>query len=84
MKELTMVVWITQLGLSVVVPLAGFPMAAVWACDRFGIGSWLIWLGVVVGICSAVEGFRSSLRAMLRLSKGKQDNHPTVSFNDHD
>lgn len=84
MKELAVLVWITQLGLSVAVPLVGFPMAAAWACGRFGVGSWLIWLGLFVGICSAVEGFRSSLKTLHRLSSDKKDSHPTVSFNDHD
>lgn len=84
MKELTAFVWITQLGLSVVVPLVGFPLVAVWACKKFGIGSWLIWLGVLVGLCSAVEGLRSSLKAMHRLSRDKRDDPPSVGFNDHD
>ena len=84
MKELTLVIWITQLGLSIIVPLVGFPIAAAWLCDRFSIGSWLIWVGLALGVYSAFAGGRSSSRAMTRLTKEKRDDPPPVSFNEHD
>ena len=39
MKDLPLLVWLTQLGLSVAAPLAGFVLLAVWralCCLRFG------------------------------------------------
>ena len=30
MKDLNLIVWLTQLGMSVAVPLAGFVLLAVW------------------------------------------------------
>ena len=85
MKDLHLIVWLTQLGLSTALPLAGFILLAVWLKGRFGWGDWVIWAGIIVGICCAVDGFRNSLRIMARLRGDKpSDDPPAVSFNDHD
>lgn len=85
MKDLHLIVWLTQLGLTTALPLAGFILLAVWLQDHFGWGNWVIWVGVIVGICCAVDGFRNSLRIMARLNQDKpSEDPPSVSFNDHD
>ena len=84
MKNLSMLVWVTQLGLSVAIPLAGFIWLAVWLHQKQGWGSWVIWAGAAVGLSCAVSGLRSSLKAMERMAKDKKDPPPPVSFNDHD
>lgn len=83
MKNLSLLVWLTQLGLSVAVPLAGCVFLGVWLHQRFSWGVWTVWTGVVLGILLAIEGLRSSLKAMDRMSKEKQDQPPT-GFNEHD
>ncbi len=67
MKELNMLVWLTQLGLSVAIPLAGFTWLGVWLRGRFALGNWVVVLGLVIGFICAVDGFRSSLRIMERM-----------------
>lgn len=85
MKDLNLIVWLTQLGLSVAMPLAGFILLALWLQSKFGWGDWVLWAGIIVGAVCAVDGFRSSLKAMERLSKKKKDDEPPpVSFNEHD
>lgn len=84
MKDLHLLVWLTQLGLTTAVPLVGFPLLALWLRDEFGLGSWVLWVAIAVGVISAIDGFRASLKAMSRLSKGKKKSEPPVSFNDHD
>ena len=81
MKDLNLLVWLTQLGLSVAVPLVGFPLLAIWLQSRFGWGDWVLWVAVVIGIISAVDGFRTSLKAMSRLSRGKKKSAAPTSFN---
>lgn len=85
MKELKMLVWITQLGFSVAFPLAGFVLLALWLQQRFSLGAWVFFLGLFFGLVGAVDGFRTSLKAM-KLMAGdpkKEDGPPPVSFNDH-
>lgn len=85
MKNLQMLVWLTQLGFSVAFPLAGFILLAVWLRERFGLGVWVLIAGIVLGFAGAVDGLRTSLKAMEIMSRSKKDKEPPpVSFNDHD
>lgn len=85
MKDLTLLVWLTQLGLSVAFPLAGFILLAVWLRSSFGWGDWVIWVGLILGLTGAVNGFRHSLKAMELQSRGKKTKKdpPPVVFNEH-
>ena len=85
MKHISLIVWLTQLGFSVALPPAGFILLAVWLRNRFDLGLWVLWVGIIIGLCGAIDGLRSSLKAMERLSKDKpEDTPPPVSYNDHD
>lgn len=83
MKNLNLLVWLTQLGLSVALPPAGFILLAVWLRDRFALGGWVLWIGILLGVVCAIDGLRMSLKAMESMAKDKKDD-PPVSFNDHD
>lgn len=84
MKNLDMLVWLTQLGLSVALPPVGFILLAIWLRDSCGWGGWVLWVGIVLGILCAIDGLRTSLKAMERMSRDKEKKKPPVSFNDHD
>lgn len=85
MKNLNMLVWLTQLGLSVAGPLAGFTLLAIWLRQRFDLGIWVLLAGIALGISGAIDGFRVSMKAMEQISKDKpgEGDPPPVSFNDH-
>lgn len=83
MKNTKLLIWLTQLGLSVAVPPAGFIALAVWLRDHCGWGGWVLWAGIALGIYSAVQGLHTSLKAMELMSKDKTKD-PPVSFNDHE
>ena len=82
MKQLNLLVWITQLGLSIAVPLAGFVLLAVWLRSRFGWGNWVLAVGILLGLISAVDSFRIAVKAMQKSSHAADD-PPPISFNDH-
>ena len=85
MKHLSLLIWITQLGLSVAVPPVCAVLLAVWLRNSKGWGVWVIWVGIVLAVVFAVDGLRASLLAMERLNKHKDSKEPpAVSFNDHD
>lgn len=85
MKNLNMIIWLTQLGYSVVFPLAGFTLAAVWLRQRFNLGVWVLFLGIGIGLVLAVDGFRVSMKAMERMARNNRESEDPVpvSFNDH-
>ena len=84
MKDLTLIVWLTQLGLSVAVPMAGFVLLAVWLRNSLGWGQWVIYVGIGLGLICAIDGLRTALKALERLSRKKDEPPAPISFNDHD
>ena len=82
-KEMSLFVFVTQLGLSVAVPLGGFIFLGIWLRQRFDLGIWVVLAGIFLGIVTAVDGLLSSLKAMERLSRDKKQDPPPVSFNNH-
>lgn len=84
MKNVSMLIWMTQLGLSVALPPVLFVLLALWLRDSCGWGGWVLWAGIVLGIYCAVTGFLSSLRTMERMSAEKKKDALPVSYNDHD
>ncbi len=84
MKDINMLIWLTQLGLSVALPLIGFAFLGIWLNKSLGVAPWVIWVVLALGILSAINGFRSSLQAMKRMSQSKKSEEPPpVSFNNH-
>lgn len=84
MKDLNLLIFLSQLGLSVVAPLAGLTLLGVWLNDTFGWGQWTVWTGLILGIVCAIEGLRSCLKVLSRMSSSKKDkDDPPTSFNDH-
>lgn len=84
MKELTLLTWLTQLGLTVALPLGGFIWLAVWLRGRFGLGSWVLWVGIGLGTVIALDGLWNSLKTLIRLTGKDRKEKTTVSFNEHD
>ena len=80
-----MLTWLTQLGLSVALPLLGFIFLALWLKNQFGWGDWAIWVGIALGVVTAIDGLRQSLKLLTRLTRKKSgDEPPPVSYNDHE
>jgi len=85
MRDLRLLVWLTQLGLSTALPLAGFALLGIWLHKSIGWGQWTIWVGLVLGVISAIRGFRDSLKAMELMTKDKKAAEPPpTAFNSHD
>lgn len=84
MKNANLLIFITQLGLSVALPPAAFILLALWLRNQFGWGNWVLIAGVILGIICAIDGLRTTLKAMARLSKDKQEETPPMAFNDHE
>ena len=83
MKDLQLLIWLTQLGLSTALPLAGFILLAVWLHRSMHWGSWVVFVGIAAGIICAVDGLRMSLKAMDRMTRDKKKD-PPIGFNDHE
>ena len=87
-KEMNMLIWLTQLGVSVAAPLAGFSLLGLWLRSRFGLGLWAMLVCIALGLAGAVTGLRSSLKMMERMDENlcakKKRTPPPVSYNEHE
>ena len=82
MKTMQVLVWLTQLGLSVVVPLVGFVLLGVWLHRSQGWGAWTVPVGIALGLMGAVGGLSSSFQTLHRLQSGGKK--PPEGYNHHD
>lgn len=80
MKALRLLIWLTQLGLSVALPPAGFIWLAVWLRKTYALGVWVLIVGIVLGFATAFDGLRTSLKAMELLSKEETDSDGFSDF----
>lgn len=78
-------VWLTQLGLSVAIPPCLCIAGSVWLRDSFGLGGWIVAVGVALGVLGAGGGLISSLRTV-RLLSGEEDSpkQRPPAYNDHE
>ena len=84
MKDIHMLIWLTQLGISVAAPPVVLLLIAVWLRDRFGLGVWCILVALALGLICAISGLRQTLRLMERMHKQNHKDTPTVpGFNEH-
>lgn len=84
LKELSMLVWLTQLGLSVAFPLIGFVGAAVWIRQTFEFGIWVVFVGIFLGMYCSIHGFIQSMKILSQMhNKDKKKEASSVFFNDH-
>ena len=74
MKNLSLLVWFTQLAISVAVPLGGAVWLSVWLYNKYQLGVWVILLGIALGLIWAIDGLRTSLKTMESLAKKDDDN----------
>ena len=85
MKNVNLLIWVTQLGISVAAPLGGFIWLGVWLRQRLELGVWVVLAGIFLGLVCAIDGMRVSLQAMECMSRDKKEQEPPpVSFNDHE
>ena len=82
-KALRYLVWLTQLGLSVAVPLAGFILLGVWLHNSKGWGGWTVAAGIVFGILGAAGGLYNSFKTLNQMLKQDEDK-PPKGYNHHE
>ena len=83
MKDLSLLVWLTQLGISVAVPPVLLIFLASWLRNQFGWGRWMIWVAIALGIYAAITGLVSSVKTLMRLTQDKKKEAPPMAFNEH-
>ena len=84
MKVLSMLLWVTQFGLSILFPLCFFLMLGAWVQNRFSLGMWVIALFGILGLLITIRTVKVNLRSLRKAAEeaASQDT-PPIAFNDH-
>ncbi len=82
-KALRYLVWLSQLGLSTAVPLAGFILLGVWLHKNAGWGGWTVPVGILLGLMGAAGSLYNSFRTLHQMLKQDEDK-PPVGYNKHE
>lgn len=84
MKELKLLLWVTQFGLSILVPPCFLLWVAVALRSRYGLGMWIIAVLGILGLMTSFSTAKANLRAMRKdAEEAGSQKAPPVSFNDH-
>ena len=81
-KVLSVLVWLTQLGLSVAGPPVLFILLGSWLHKSCGWGNWAVTLGIVLGVLGAIGGLISSFQTLHRMANKEQP--PETGYNEHE
>ena len=84
MKFLSLIVWVTQFGFSVLFPTCFFLFLAYWLMTQFGLGIWIMAVLGVIGLLTSFSTAKSCIQSLLKeidRQSGKKD--PPIAFNDH-
>lgn len=84
MKYLSLILWVTQFGLSILMPPCLFLLLAVWLQNKFGLGLWIVAALGILGVLISIGTARANWRAMRKEAEDASGNKtPPISFNDH-
>lgn len=85
MKFLSLLVWVTQFGFSVLFPTCFFLMVAVWLQGKFGLGMWIVAVLGILGFLTSISTAKSCIRSLLKEMDRASDRKdpPPPAFNDH-
>lgn len=85
MKFWSLLIWVTQFGLSVIFPVCFFLMIAVWLRNAYGLGNWILILCGALGVLTTVSTVKSCIRSLRKEAERVADSkEPPLAFNDHD
>ncbi|MBQ9148636.1 MAG: AtpZ/AtpI family protein [Oscillospiraceae bacterium] len=85
MKHLSLIMWVTQFGVSLVFPLFVFLWLGHWLQNEFGFGIWIMAVCGIIGFLTSVSTAKSCWKSMRKAAEelSQRDEPPTVAFNDH-
>ena len=84
MKLLSLIMWVSQFGLSALFPLCLFLYVGFWLQNRFDLGIWVMIVCGVIGFMTSIQTAKSCLHSLLKArDEAASQEKPPISFNDH-
>jgi len=84
MKILSLLLWVTQFGFSIMFPLCFFLLLASWLQNKFDLGMWVMVVFGILGLLTTVSTVRSCLHSLRKAAdEASPQDPPPIAFNDH-
>ncbi|MBR5488576.1 MAG: AtpZ/AtpI family protein [Firmicutes bacterium] len=84
MKVLSLLLWVTQFGVSTIFPLCFFLLLASWLQSKFGLGMWVTVVLGIIGLMTTVSTVKSCLHSLRKAAdEASSKEPPPIAFNDH-
>lgn len=84
MKFLSLILWVTQFGFSILFPFCLFLYLGYWLQNRFSLGIWVMLLCGIIGFLTSISTTKSCLHALMKArDEASSQEKPPISFNDH-
>lgn len=83
-KVLEDLVWLTQLGLTMLLPVVMCLGGCWWAVTRWGWPMWLYLPAILLGLAGGAQNFWQFAKARLRRAEAEKDKGGRVGFNTHE
>lgn len=85
MKWWTLMMWVTQFGLSAMFPLCASLLIGAWLQDRFDLSPWFSVLCGIVGFLTSIATVRTCYRSLRKDADAACEGEEKVpAYNDHD
>ena len=83
-KILSLLMWVTQFGVSVIFPTCFFLSLGVWLQNRFDLGVWIVIALGILGVMTSVSTAKACLRSLQKAADEVSNRKtPPIAFNDH-
>ena len=84
MKILSLLLWVTQFGLSCLFPFCLFLYLAAWLQNKYALGGWIFLVLGLIGLLTSISTVRSCWHSMKKEADKLSDKKaPPVAFNKH-
>lgn len=84
MKLLSLLMWVTQFGLSIIFPTLLFLMLGVWLRSKFGLGMWILLVLGILGIMTSISTAKSCIHSLRKAAEEASSREEApIAFNDH-
>lgn len=85
MKWWTLILWVTQFGLSALFPLCASLLIGAWLQNRFDLTPWFSVLCGIVGFLTSISTVRACYRSLRKDADAACEGKEKVpAYNDHD
>lgn len=84
LKFLSLILWVTQFGLSVLFPVCAMLLLGIWLQNRFGWGMGSLVIFGVLGLLISISTAKSCIRSLRKDAENATEKKSVpLSFNDH-